>query len=52
MGNPIALADAPEAETRFAPRLGEHTADVMTALLGLSRGEIDDLTAKGVIRSN
>jgi CoA:oxalate CoA-transferase len=52
MGNPIALADAADAPARFPPRLGEHTFEVMTALLGLSRGEIDDLAAKGVIRSD
>jgi CoA:oxalate CoA-transferase len=52
MGNPIALTDAPKAEGRFAPRLGEHTAEVMTALLGLSRREIDELTAKGVVKDN
>ena len=29
MGNPIALADAPPAQARFAPRFGEHTLGVL-----------------------
>jgi len=51
MGNPIALADAPKTEARFAPRLGEHTLDVLRELLGLSPREIDDLAAKGVVKA-
>src|SRR5262249_32769494 len=51
MGNPIALADAPKTKARFAPRLGEHTSGVLRELLGLSSGEIDDLAAKGVVKT-
>jgi CoA:oxalate CoA-transferase len=51
MGNPIALADAPPAEMRFPPRLGEDTAALLRELLGLSSGEIDDLAAKGVVKA-
>jgi CoA:oxalate CoA-transferase len=50
MGNPIALADAPAAETRFPPRLGEDTAAVLGELLGLSAEAIDDLATKGVVK--
>jgi CoA:oxalate CoA-transferase len=50
MGNPIALADAPHAQARFAPRLGEDTAEVLGAVLGLSHGEIDDLVTRGVVK--
>jgi crotonobetainyl-CoA:carnitine CoA-transferase CaiB-like acyl-CoA transferase len=39
MGNPIVLADAAAAEARFAPRLGEDTA------------EINNLAAKGVVKA-
>jgi len=50
MGNPIALADAAPAEARFPPRLGENAAEVLGAVLGLSRGEIDDLVTRGVVK--
>jgi crotonobetainyl-CoA:carnitine CoA-transferase CaiB-like acyl-CoA transferase len=32
-----------------APRLGEHTREVLGGILGLSDAELDDLTADGVI---
>jgi crotonobetainyl-CoA:carnitine CoA-transferase CaiB-like acyl-CoA transferase len=32
-----------------APRLGEHTDEVLTTLLGLSSGEIDALRAQGIV---
>ena len=51
MGNPIALADAPRAEAHFPPRLGEHTAAVLREVLGVSSAEIDNLTAKGVVKT-
>src|SRR5262249_35787890 len=51
MGNPIALAEAPKPEARFAPRLGEHTYGLLRELLGLSSDEIGDLAAKGVVKS-
>jgi crotonobetainyl-CoA:carnitine CoA-transferase CaiB-like acyl-CoA transferase len=50
MGNPIALADAPKAEARFPPRLGEHGRDILCRLLGLRAGEIDDLARRGVVK--
>ena len=51
MGNPIALADAPDVEARFPPRLGEDTSAILGELLGLSSGEIGDLAAKGVVKA-
>ena len=42
MGTPPHLA-------RPAPNLGEHNADLLTRLLGLSAADIQDLEAKGVI---
>jgi formyl-CoA transferase len=43
------LNDTPGRLRERAPRLGEHTGDVL-AELGLSRAEIDGLRAKGVIQ--
>jgi crotonobetainyl-CoA:carnitine CoA-transferase CaiB-like acyl-CoA transferase len=51
MGNPIVLADAAAAEARFAPRLGEDTAEVLGELLGVSSAEINNLAAKGVVKA-
>jgi crotonobetainyl-CoA:carnitine CoA-transferase CaiB-like acyl-CoA transferase len=39
------IADAPTG----APRLGEHTREVLASVLGLTDAELDDLTADGVI---
>jgi crotonobetainyl-CoA:carnitine CoA-transferase CaiB-like acyl-CoA transferase len=50
MGNPIALADAPAAEMRFPPRLGEDTAEVLEELLGLSTSEVEELSRKGAVK--
>ena len=51
MGNPIAFADAPAAPARFAPRLGEDTADVLRDVLGLAQPEIEKLARDGVVRA-
>jgi crotonobetainyl-CoA:carnitine CoA-transferase CaiB-like acyl-CoA transferase len=50
MGNPIAFADTPEVESRFPPRLGEDTAEVLRELLGLAAGEVEELARKGVVK--
>ena len=49
MGNPIALADTPPATTRFPPRLGADTSEVLCELLGLAPSEIDALVRKRVV---
>ena len=49
MGNPIALADTPPATTRFPPRLGADTSEVLCELLGLAPSEIDALVRKHVV---
>src|SRR5205807_7911632 len=49
MGNPIALADAPKAEARFPPRLGEDTAEVLAEILSVTPNEVDELMRKGVV---
>jgi crotonobetainyl-CoA:carnitine CoA-transferase CaiB-like acyl-CoA transferase len=43
------LTGTPPRLTRPAPNLGEHNTELLTRLLGLSRAEIQDLEAKGVI---
>jgi CoA:oxalate CoA-transferase len=50
MGNPIALADAPDAPSRFPPRLGEHGRDVLCGLLDLSAADVAALARGGVIK--
>jgi crotonobetainyl-CoA:carnitine CoA-transferase CaiB-like acyl-CoA transferase len=51
MGNPIVLADASKAEARFPPRLGEDTAEVLRAVVGIWADEVDRLLRKGVVSS-
>jgi crotonobetainyl-CoA:carnitine CoA-transferase CaiB-like acyl-CoA transferase len=43
------LEAAPEIPTRAAPRLGEHTREILEELLGLSTEEIDRLASDGVV---
>ena len=45
---PRLVGETPSAPTG-APRLGEHTAEVLSTLLELSTAEIDALRAKGVV---
>ena len=45
----IKLADTPGALVRSAPLLGEHTDEVLTALLGMSGDDIAALHASGVL---
>ncbi|MGH7778031.1 MAG: CaiB/BaiF CoA transferase family protein [Candidatus Dormibacterales bacterium] len=46
----LKFEDAPApSELRGAPRLGEHTREVLTSVLGLSPGEVDALVADGVV---
>jgi crotonobetainyl-CoA:carnitine CoA-transferase CaiB-like acyl-CoA transferase len=52
MGSPIALADAPAADSRFAPRLGEDTAEVLREVLALTETEIGDLLRAGVVKAS
>jgi crotonobetainyl-CoA:carnitine CoA-transferase CaiB-like acyl-CoA transferase len=48
-GNPIKLSDVAEGPDERPPWLGEHTAEVLAGLLGLSEAELDGLAAAGVI---
>jgi crotonobetainyl-CoA:carnitine CoA-transferase CaiB-like acyl-CoA transferase len=44
------LADTPGAIWHAAPRLGEHTRDVLRDWLGLGEGEMDKLAGDGVLQ--
>ncbi len=48
-GNPIRFSDTPEPLELVAPLLGEHNAEIL-AELGYEPGEVDRLTASGVLR--
>ncbi len=49
MGVPIRLHSTPGRAAAPPPVLGQHTAEVLRALVGLTRGEITRLRDKGVI---
>ena len=48
LGNPVHLSDSP-TEVRRAPLLGEHTAEVLGGLLGLSADELAQLKKDGAV---
>jgi formyl-CoA transferase len=48
LGNPVRLSDS-STEVRRAPLLGEHTAEVLGGLLGLSAGELAALKREGAV---
>lgn len=48
--NPIRLSQTPVARYRRPPGLGEHTAEVLTTVLGRSDDEVDRLRASGVVQ--
>lgn len=53
VGNPIKMSgDLPNSEPSPIPMLGEHTFEVLSARLGLSRAEIEQLESEGVVRSS
>jgi crotonobetainyl-CoA:carnitine CoA-transferase CaiB-like acyl-CoA transferase len=43
------FVDEPSAAPTGAPRLGEHTREVLGGLLGVTEAELDALAADGVI---
>lgn len=49
VGSPLKLSDSPVEYRLPPPRCGEHTVDVLTGILGLSSGEIEDLCARRVL---
>ena len=48
-GCPIRLSRTPATYRRGAPGLGEHNAEVLTQVLGMSEAEVGDLLANGVL---
>ena len=48
-GNPLKLSRTPGAPGRIPPRLGEHTAEVLTDVLGMSDAEIGALIAGAAV---
>lgn len=51
LGVPTKLSETPGAVRTAPPMLGEHTARVLREDLGLSKEQVQALTAKGVIRT-
>lgn len=49
LANPAQLSATPPSYDRPAPRLGEHTREVLSSVLGLSEADIDSLAAEEVI---
>ncbi|MBI2861760.1 MAG: CoA transferase [Chloroflexi bacterium] len=49
VGHPVRLVDVELVEPAPAPQLGEHTEEVLTTLLGLSRDEVASLRAAKVV---
>ena len=49
VGIPVKLSDSPGEITLAPPLLGQHTAEVLGTLLGMSPDEIDDLKRQGVV---
>ena len=48
-GNPLKLSRTPGAPVRVPPRLGEHTAEVLAGVLGMSDAEIGALIAGAAV---
>lgn len=49
-GCPVRLSASPAAETAPPPLLGQHTADVLQELLGMTTAEVDGLREQGAVR--
>ncbi len=50
LGAPFKLPSCPGGPTRPAPLLGEHSAEVLTSIAGLSAAEYEELCSQGVAR--
>jgi 2-methylfumaryl-CoA isomerase len=48
-GSPLDFAAMPRGEVKPAPRLGQHTDEILTNVLGLSSGQIGKLHDDGVV---
>jgi crotonobetainyl-CoA:carnitine CoA-transferase CaiB-like acyl-CoA transferase len=49
VASPIRLSATPVRHDAAPPTLGQHTREVLSAVLGMTDGEIEELRAKGVI---
>jgi crotonobetainyl-CoA:carnitine CoA-transferase CaiB-like acyl-CoA transferase len=49
LANPIRFSDTPICYERAAPKLGQHTDEVLTQKLGFTAEQISDLRGKGLI---
>jgi crotonobetainyl-CoA:carnitine CoA-transferase CaiB-like acyl-CoA transferase len=49
VGIPVKFSDSPGQVTQAPPLLGQHTAEVLGALLGLSSADVDELKREGVV---
>jgi len=49
VANPIRFSKTPVSYRSAPPMLGQHTGEVLSTLGGMSQGDIDALTSKGVI---
>ena len=48
-GNPIKLSRTPMVEPKAPPDLGQHSAEVLGSMLGLSASQVSELAAEGVV---
>jgi CoA:oxalate CoA-transferase len=48
-GVPFKMSETPAEMKTAAPRLGEHTVDILVSLLGYSKTEVADLKRQGVV---
>ncbi|MFA9429911.1 CaiB/BaiF CoA transferase family protein [Egicoccus sp. AB-alg2] len=49
IASPITLSSTPMREPSPPPKLGQHTAEVLTDVLGMDQADIDRLAAEGVL---
>jgi crotonobetainyl-CoA:carnitine CoA-transferase CaiB-like acyl-CoA transferase len=49
VGRPIRYADAEQAQVEAPPMLGQHTAEILSRVLGLGDAEIDELRSSGAV---
>jgi len=49
VGSPVKFSEVPEISLKPAPRLGEHTEEILLNLLGFSREKIGELRKERVI---
>jgi crotonobetainyl-CoA:carnitine CoA-transferase CaiB-like acyl-CoA transferase len=47
--NPMHLSDTPLNGYAAPPRLGEHTAEILTGLLGYSKSDVEELAKSETI---